>query len=224
MKFLAVIALVAVAVAAETYKVNVKLPCEYEVKIKMKSKGVTADFGKTYVNGRYMKSETEVLGKKSITLYRPDINKKEGDTEKIASVSFALGVCTLDYVDVKTIFPDVDEEENTMYFENKEKQNYGDEKCTAYWNGTSIDKDGGIFVCDDELRCVRAVLAGETTDTIMEYEYDAPMEKFVIKEDACTKIEKKLAEEPSEDFIMCAASSVKVAFVALLVALVSALF
>lgn len=223
MKFLAVIALVAVAVAAETYKVEIKLPCEYEVKMKVKSGSVSLDAGKQYVNGRYMKQEVEAMGQKSIQLIRPDINKKEGDAEMIASVVFAAGMCNLNYVPVKTLFPD-DEDENAMYYEHKEKQKYDGESCTAYWNGTSIDKEGGIFVCGDEIRCVRDVDGGETMDMIMEYEYDAPMEKFIIKEDACTKIEKKLAEEPSEDFIMCAASSVKVAFVALLVALVSALF
>jgi len=124
--------------------------------------------------------------------------------------------------------PGEDSSESNIQFDSSDDaENYSDE----YSNGdeeedsdtSDEDDDKSIYVYEDR---VYGMVEREY-EYVFEYKWEAPMEDFALsKKDYpdCVKKEKKLTDVPSEDYIMCAASSLKVAFVALFAALLAALF
>jgi len=105
-------------------------------------------------------------------------------------------------------------------WDHKETKTWRGKKCTHYYDD---DDDESIYVYDGRIYG----FISRREEVVFEYEWEASMEEFVLKEKdypACVKENKKVTEVPSEDYIFCAASSVKVAFVAIVAALVSSLF
>ena len=223
MKFVAVFALVLVAVSASYYFKQPKFPCTYQLKIKAYED--KKDLGKyeIAVNGRYFKMRFKVendyditfvlrpdlAGEGNITYFEYDKDEKECyvdqmEMEEAAYFLQIYGQGFLMYVDGKN-------------WENKKSVEWRGKKCDHYYDD---DDDESIYVYDD--RVYGVVYRDE--EMVFEYEWEAPMEEFVMDYSECVKENKKVAEVPSKDYIFCAASSLKVAFAAILAALLAALF
>ena len=223
MKFVAILALFAVAVSAEsfTYKLP-KFPCAYQMTVETFEKDKS--LGKTIVelNGRYMLVHND--GKLS-GVARPDI-LKEGN---VSLFTVDSDDCEIEYMSVdeyvglldqylKALFSGVDGKK----WDHKKSEEFRGKKCDHYYDDNK--NSGNLYVIDD----YPYAISGEVDYVaVMEYKWEAPMKDFVLsKKDypKCYDKEKKVADEPSEDYIMCEASSIKIAFVAIFVALISALF
>jgi len=225
MRFVAVLALLLVAVSAKEHFKQPKYPCAYNIKISVSEKGEKVEEFKIYVNGRYlkMKMTSEERDYSSALLLRPDIGGEGNctlmnsfkdycypivvETKEASYIINTYSVLFLMYVDDKD-------------WDHKETKTWRGKKCDHYYDD---DDDESIYVYDG-----RIYGYAERSDEItFEYEWEAPMEEFVMKEKDypyCVEAVKEVSEVPSEDYIFCAASSVKVAFVAIVVALVSSLF
>jgi len=223
MKFIAILALVLVAVSAKDYKFKQpKMPCAYKMTITDYYKGTKDGQYVCEFNGRYFKMKVSYEDYEVFMLARPDIGSdgnvtifeseddecyaEEIDLDTYAYVLAEYGSGLTGYFDDKT-------------WDHKESKTWRDKKCDHYYD----DEDEGIYVYDDH---IYGWVDGKE-EIVFEYEYSAPMKDFVLsKKDfpECVKKAKEVAETPSEDYIMCAASSLKVAFVAVLAALVCALF
>jgi len=163
---------------------------------------------------------------KITSIYRSDMTKEKDKKEMIAIAAASDGKCKGsdyapldDYFEVLKTYSETvfDELKDVTWKNKKEDVKFKGKKCTAYYND---DIDGSaIYVYDGYLY---AVHSSSDDTTILEYEWDVPMDTFVLKD--CKSEDKRFAETPSEDFVFCASNSVKVAFVAILVALLSALF
>jgi len=226
MKFVAVLALLLVAVSAREYFKQPGYPCAYKVKMSVYEKGKKYAEYKSYVNGRYMKTKMTAEDDEdynAVILVRPDLGG-EGNFTVVSGYE--------DYC-----YSSVLENEELSYFlqsysrmflmyvedknwDHKETKTWRDKKCDHYYDD---DEDESIYVYDGRIYGY----VERSDEVVVEYEWEAPMEEFVLKEKDfpdCVKENKKVTEVPSEDYIFCAASSVKVAFVAIVAALVSSLF
>jgi len=156
-------------------------------------------------------------------LFRPDI----GGEDNITCFEYTKDECEVEEVELEVLdyvidtwgkrwFKKVDDKK----WDHMESKKYNDKKCDHYYND---DEKESIYVYDDHIY----VITGENYDLIFDYKWKAPMEDFVLAEEdypKCFKEKRKVAEIPSEDYIMCAASSTKIAFIAITVALIAALF
>jgi len=225
MKFVAVLAAVLVAVSASEYFKQPRYPCAYQVNVKLYEGKKEYGTVLTEVNGRYMKFDLQEKEEDYNVMYllRPDIGGEGNVTffmgdgeycyvepiemEDAAYVTESLSNFILMYVDGKN-------------WDHKKSETWRDKKCDHYYDD---DDDESIYVYDGRIYGVTE----RHGEYVFEYKWEAPMEDFVLsKKDYpnCVKQEKKVADVPSEDYIFCAASSLKVAFVALLAALLVALF
>jgi hypothetical protein len=223
-KVLFVLAVVAVAlVAGEKFKPK-KLPCAFELKLVQTIDKKKSDLMKITINGRYLRMKMSDDRKRGdddmYVCYRPDITKKESGVDMIGAAVTYGGKCETAYGPLKEYLKMLDEFSETMFYgvdeidwEHKKDTKYDGESCTVYYDDD--EKDYALYVKDD----YPLALHTQGYDLKFEWEWEAPMDKF--KMDSCDGDFKKT---PSEDYIFCAASSVKVALAALLVALVSALF
>ena len=107
-------------------------------------------------------------------------------------------------------------------FPQKTTGKYGNKKCDIYYD-TKID-DFAVYVYEDYIYAIHSGEKDDVYDLILDYTWKAPMKDFVFDHKECVEQEKKLAETPSDDFVLCAASNLRVAFFTLLVALVTILF
>jgi len=226
MKFVVVLALVLVAVSAGNKFKQPKMPCDYKIDAKIyEDKKKTADYVVEF-NGRYFKLAAKDDREKYVMLLRPDIGS-DGNMTAFFSEDDECEVeeVTMDeFKYIANIYSNL----FWLYYDDKdwdhkEDKKYRDKKCVHYYDD---DKDEpSIYVYDDY---IYGVVSGEEDfEYVLEYTWKAPMDDFVMsKKDypKCYDKEKKVADTPSEDYVMCAASSVKIAFVAMLVALVAALF
>ena len=224
MKFVAVLAFVLVSVSASYYFKQPKYPCAYQIKIRMYED--KKDLGKYEIamNGRYFKMRYKFDDYDLALLMRPDLagegnitifegSEKEcyaGEIEMEEAAYFVniYGNGFLVYEDGRN-------------WDNKKSKEWRGKKCDFYYDDK--DDEEGIYVYDDHIIGV----VDEDEEMVFEYEWDAPMEEFVMKEKdypECVKENKKVAEEPSKDYVFCAASSLKVAFAAILAVLLAALF
>jgi hypothetical protein len=220
-KTLAVLAVIVLAVSAEKYKPP-KLPCDYELKLIKKADSKSEDLIKLTINGRYLRMKMADDGDSDIyAVYRPDITKKEGGIEMIGVAASKGDDCKSDYTSLdaylaflKTLSGQIFGAVDYIDWKNKKEGEYDGEKCTVYYDDD--EKDYALYVKDDYPLAMHAY---DGTDLVFEWEWSAPMKKFKL--DACKD---DFGKTPSDDYVFCAAASVKVAVVALLVALVSALF
>ena len=157
------------------------------------------------------------------TVFRPEITKNVDGVEMQAAAAVMDGKCSsifvdpqdcLDYVNdiLKSTFAGLD----NHTWEYKEEAEYNGKKCTVYYD-YSIDYIA-IYVHEGYIHVVR----GGSIDVIIENKWEAPMESFVLKN--CWKENKKFSQTPSKSYIFCDASNLKVAFIAVIVALLSAIF
>ena len=223
MKFVAVLALILVAVSAKEHFKQPKMPCAYKITAKVyESDKVEGDYVVEF-NGRYMKLVAKDSEEYAMLL-RPDIGK-DG---KMTGFGVEDGKCYVDELTMEDFEYVLDIYGNLFWqyvgdndWDHKEEKKYKGKKCVHYYNDGG---DEGIYVYDDYIY-VAQYDKGDYFE--LEYEWKAPMKDFVLsKKDnpKCYDEEKKVAEEPSEDYIMCAASTMKVAFAAVFVALLAALF
>jgi len=232
MKLFVVVALLAALVYADGYKIEQpKYPCDFSVKIYQKVDDKKTEYMKYKVNGRYMYYKTEADDDMKVeTVVRPDIEKKVAGVDCIAQAAKTtvegVSACVVTYVPVDTVvghttslLDEMLEDILKHTYKNKKSMKFDGKSCDAYYDD-DVEEEA-IFVYDDFVYGIRM---GKGEEGILEYEWKAPMEEFVFDHKDCVAQEKKLADEPSEDYVFCAAASVKVALVALLVALVSALF
>ena len=223
MKVLAFLAIVAIVVNGEGYKfTQPKYPCAYEMKMSMKQDGKAEDYMTLKVNGRYLWMNSKKLDDMTV-VYRPDINKKEDGVEMLLGAGIMDGECLVQYVSLKDYLEILSSTLESAFqgldnytWAHKEEGEYNGKKCTVYYD-TEIDQ-GAIYVYEGYIYVVHSW----SYDLIIENKWEAPMESFVLKE--CKKENSKLADTPSESYIFCAASNLKVAFITILVALLSALF
>ena len=150
-------------------------------------------------------------------VYRPDITKKESGVEMIGVAASKGDECESDYTPwdpylayLKTLSGQIFGVVDNIDWKNKKEGKYDGEKCTVYYDDD--EKDYALYVKDDYPIAMHAY----STDLIFDWEWSAPMKKFKL--DACKD---DFGKTPSDDYVFCAAASVKVAVVALLVALVS---
>ena len=224
MKFVVVLALLLAAVSAKEYFKQPKYPCAYAVKITEYWKETKSGTIDVALNGRYFKYMIKSDEYSTTVLLRPDIQDKDGrmntfyaydqycysqfvDMEDVAYMLQTVGNPLISYVDGKS-------------WDHKETKTYRGKKCDHYYDDNGEES---IYVYDDRVYGY----IDNSEEFVFEYEMEAPMEEFVLKEKDypdCVKENKKVTEVPSEDYVFCAASSVKVAFVAIVVALVSSLF
>ena len=224
-KVVFVLAVVAVAVlASEKYKAP-KLPCAYELKIKEKSKSSSkaSDVGKYTVNGRYLRMKIENSNDDSdiYGVYRPDIQKTDNGIDYIGIAATSDKKCESDWAPLKAYLLVLDGMYTSLFggvnaisWDSKEEgAKYDGDKCTLYKN-----KALGInmYVKDDYPYVIQD---SDGDEEIYEWSWSAPMSKFKLED--CSG---DFGKTPSSDYVFCAASSVKVAFVAVLAALLAALF
>ena len=174
-------------------------------------------------NGRYFKLTRNDYDMVERVLLRPDI----GGGDNITGFEYTSDMCRVDYLDMEDFNYVLDtwgsrffRYVNDKKWDHKESKKYKDKKCDHYYDDGN---DESIYVYDDY---VYVITEGEY-DIMFEYKWEAPMEDFVLKEKdypKCVKENRKVAEIPSEDYVMCSASNVKIAILAIFVALVSALF
>jgi len=226
MKFVAVLALLLVAVSAKEHFKQPKFPCAYEMKMSASDGDESYGEYKLYMNGRYVKlkvTSEEEKGYNGVLLVRPDLGGEgkftvfEGfgeycysavmDNKDLPYFLDSYGKVFLEYADDKD-------------WDHKETKTWKGKKCTHYYDD---DEDESIYVYDDR---VYGYVENDFV-IVFEYEWKASMDEFVLKEKdypECVKENKKVTEVPSDDYVFCAASSLKVAFVAVVAALVSSLF
>ena len=226
-KFVAFVALVLVAVSAKEYFKQPQMPCAYRMMIDIyEYKQKLGKYDIKY-NGRYLKVEAEAEKEKYLILLRPDLGKNGNSTMTFYSSDD-------DECEVMQVEKEIADEYLEIYstavllyaddkkWDNKVTKTYRNKKCDLYYDDDDED-DMKLYVYDDHIFAI----VGQSFEYVFEYEYKAPMSDFTIsKKDygKCYEKEKKISDKPSEDYIMCAASSVKVALVAIFVALVSTLF
>ena len=225
MKFVAVFALMLVAVSASYYFKQPKYPCAYQLKLKPYADKKEIGKLEVAVNGRYFKMEYKVEDYNLVLLFRPDLADKgnvtifEYDIEEKECYSEEMEMEEASYF-INLYGQGLLEGADGRNWEKKKSEEWRGKKCDHYYND---DDDEGIYVYDDHVYG----LVEHELEIVYEYEWEAPMEEFVMKEKdypQCVKENKKVAEEPSKDYVFCAASSLKVAFAAILAALLAALF
>jgi len=236
MKIFAVVAIVAVAVCAKsiTFKQE-RLPCSYTLKSKVTVSGREVTSPKSFVNGRYIASSGAQGDQSFFGIVRPDITRKEDGREQIASfVSLGKNDCTLEWMNMTDYLAELKDYDyelflgfNNATWDKKESVKYQGKKCDHYYNET---KDSpSIYVYDDFIYVIHMKTDEDNDmDIIYDFNWDkVKMDKFIMKKDdfpACYKLDKRIADEPSKDYVFCGASSLKVAFVSILVALATVLF
>jgi len=161
---------------------------------------------------------------KYMALVRADI----GNDDNVTIFEMEDDECYVEQIDLKVLayYQNIYTTFITMYvndkdWDHKETKTYRKKKCDHYYDDD--DEEGSIYVYDGR---IFAVVAHET-EFVIEYEDKAPMEDFVMSKKnypKCVEKDKRVAEVPSDDYVFCAASSVKVAIVAIVAALFSALF
>jgi len=227
MKFVAVLALIAVAVSAKEHFKQPQLPCAWTQDITMYEGEKKVGSYHIEMNGRYMKLEgKDGDEEKYMLLVRADIGNDDNVT--IFEMDEEDDECYVEQIDLKELayYENIYSNLLTLYvydkdWDHKETKTYRKKKCDYYYDDD--DEEGSIYVYDGR---IFAVLAHEM-ESVIEYEDKAPMEDFVISKKnypKCVEKDKKVAEVPSDDFVFCAASSVKVAIVAVVAAVFSALF
>ena len=222
MKSVAVFALVLVAVSASYYYKQPKFPCAYVMEMKAYDDGKDAGKYKIEVNGRYMKVKYEDGDDYEYTmLIRADIGGEGNVTWFYTEGEY----CYVDPMEMEEAAYDLSiyGQGIMMYldgrnWDKKKSEEWKGKKCDHYYDDD--DDDEGLYVYDERVIGV----VSRRYEYVIEYKWEAPMEDFVLDVKDCVKQEKKVGEVPSEDYIMCAASSLKVAFVAILAAFVVALF
>jgi len=219
----ALLCLVLFAVCASEHTLSQPAyPCGYQCKVTMKSKSEkqTIDLR---VNGRYKFVKMDTKEQKVTYLIRPDINKKEKDTELLAVFVLSDKVCEMEYLagPVSAIglkLEDLTQRLVNRSYAHKESKKFDDKKCTCYYNGKSPDDDA-VYVYEDYVYSV----VSDGTQTIFDCEWKAPMKVFALDDDEyprCKSVEEKVYETPSDDFVFCTATTIQVAFFALLSCLV----
>jgi len=227
MNFAVVLALCILAGSAAEYTFKQpKLPCAFRM-------NTTTYLGEDKTgervvefNGRYFWYLSNIGYGDTIYLLRPDITKGDkitgfsvsSDSVECSVVEKGLEECTR----VRDDFGDNSFDWlNNKTWKNKESKTWKGKKCDHYYDD---DPEGpSIYVNDGYLYGK----IQEIYDLVYEYKWEAPMEDFVMSNEVypkCVAKEKKVADVPSEKYAACEASYLKVAFVAILVALVSSLF
>jgi len=224
MKFVAVLALVLVAVSAKEKFKQPKMPCDFTLTYTGYEDGKKLAQYIIEINGRYLKIDVKVDGEKAVSLLRPDI-VKDG---KVTAFGAADGDCEVEEIteeEMKYVLAmyttELFEYAGDKEWDHKESKKWRDKKCDHYYDDEKDSME--IYVYDGYLYG----MVYDEDEAVFEYEWKAPMKDFVLsKKDypKCYDKEKKVADTPSDDYVMCAASSVKIAFVAMLVALLAALF
>ena len=221
MKFVVFLALVVVAVSAKDYTYNMpKFPCSYQMTITSYDDGKKDDSEQVEFSGRYYKFSRD---DKIVGVIRPDLGK-DGSLLFFDSVSSG---CSVEEMEMEVLQYLIDRHTNRLFayvanktWDHKDSETYRDKKCDHYYN----DEDSrSIYVHDDHIYAIRE----EDRELVFEYKWKAPMEDFVLsKKDypKCYEKEKRVADVPSEDYIFCAASTVKIAFVAVVAAIANSLF
>ena len=224
MRFISVIALVVVVCAADNHFKQPKFPCAYQMELTWYRGESKVRQDNVEFNGRYCKVHMKVDVYEVVALLRPDI----GGGENMTGFQFMDGECEMEHVGMEEFAYVVDTYGSGMFravddkkWDHKEKKTWRGQKCDHYYNDK---KDSvSIYVYDDHIYG----LVEEDYEVTVKYKWEAPMKDFVLsKKDypKCYEKDKKVAEEPSEDYVFCTASTMKVAFLAVFVALVSALF
>ena len=220
MKAIACLALVAIVVSAGEYKfTQPKFPCAFQMKVVSDGRELFSEV----INGRFFKLVQYDAGVTSVGVSRSDITKKEGDVEKIAYANAKNGKCESGFVPLKdylgvlkTYSEDIFAGMSDKTWKNKKNVTFNGKDCTAYYDDDI--EEGAIYVYDGYIYAY----ADKFETTIFDFKLEAPLSEFVLEE--CKSENKKFAETPSEDYVFCSSSSVKVAFAAILVALLCAFF
>jgi len=236
MKVFAVLALLVLAVAADYKLKQPDYPCAFQLEVISKKgdeKNTELEFA---VNGRYAWYKKEEEDGMAEVLYRPDItDTKAGVKFMICATKMTVGskeTCTAIYVKTDRVVDHTVDVVTALLsdvvgakFENKDSEKYDGKKCDVYYNDDK--EEFAVYVYDEYVYAIHHREDDVDYDLIFDYTWNAPLSLFVFDEKDhkdCVKKYESLADTPSVDYIFCAASNLKVAFVALLVALVSALF
>jgi len=197
-----------------------KFPCAFQMRITEYEEKKEVFAHDIEFNGRYFKL---TRNGDFAALLRPDI----GGEDKLAAFTPKGKDCDYGEVGMDVLKYVIDSYSegffltvNAKKWEHKKTETWRGKECTHYYDD---DKDHeSIYVYDDHIYGI----VHQEEDIVFEYTWEAPMDDFTMsKKDfpLCVEREKRVAEVPSEDYVFCAAASVKIAFVAVLAALISAL-
>ena len=225
MKIFAVFALVAVAVYAKSYSFrDADKPCAYHQHIDIYEDNRKYAQYDVAFNGRYMKVKAKSEEGDYLILLRPDI----GHDKNATLLFFSYEECNMAEVEpeIAMEYLDTYHDVATRYVKNKqwdhkESKKYRGKQCDYYFDDD--EDEASIYVYDEK---IYGVIEGDS-EWVIEYDEDVSMSDFALsKKDypECVEQEKKLADKPSDDYVLCAAGSMKVAIIALFAALVSAFF
>jgi len=201
MKIFAALAVIAIAVSAETYNYTApKLPCAYQLKVSTRETGGELEELMTLARNDdfiYMKmtSDDEVMH----VIYRPDITTKKDGEDMIGAAVSKDGECESDYYPkseykqlLNTLYDTLFGTINKLTWDSKNETKYEGKKCTLYYNS---DYGYGLYVYED----YPYVIAAGSTEQIYEWEWDIPLDKFKLKE-----CEGKFSKAPSSEYSKCA--------------------
>jgi len=225
MKFAAVLALIVVAVSAANHFKQPKMPCAWTQDIDVYRRGGKYAHYRVEMNGRFMKfTGNEDDDETYAELVRSDI----GNDGNVTFFYMDGSDCVVEELELNDLayLQDMYTYIGMMYeydkdWDHKKTETYRDKKCDYYYDDEP--EEGNIYVYEGRIFAV----VREKFEFVIEYKDEAPMDVFVMSEKdfpKCVEKDKKVAEVPSDDFVFCAASSMKVAIVAVVAAVISALF
>jgi len=204
MKIFAALAVIAIAVSAETYNYTVpELPCAYQLKLSARTNGGEPEETTTLARNDeflYMKmiSDDEVM----YAIYRPDITKKEDDKDMIGFAASEDGVCNSDYAQkslyqqfLDSLYRTLFESINSVSWDSENETYYEGKKCTLYYNSAY---GYSLYVYED----YPYVIAAGSTEQIYEWKWEAPLDKFKLEE-----CEGDFAKTPEAKYSKCTTHS-----------------
>ena len=183
-------------------------------------------------NGRYFKMAYWIDEEDNLVLVRPDIS----DGENVTSFHAVDSLCDVGELGEEEFAYLLDAYSRFLWakvddrdWDHKESKEYKKKKCDHYYNDDDVNES--IYVHDNHFYGIFR----DGKETVLSFEWEAPMKDFVFSEKNypnCVYKEKKVADVPSSDCAVSkpsasstdVANSIHVAFITILVAVISALF
>jgi len=210
MKIFVALAVIAIAVSAETYNYTVpKLPCAYQLIINQTKDGKSKDLTKMAVNDHFLRSKVDLND--IFFIYRPDITTLRGDRKMIGIAVFQDEECQSDWEELDgylkffdglydSLFADL----NSISWNNKTDCKYNGKACTCYLKKAT---DMILYVYDDYPYVIRQ----GTTEQLYEWEWDAPLNMFKLEDCFIDDFGKTPKEKYSKCYNVSSSSSSDVA-------------
>jgi len=232
MKIFVAVALVAVAVSAGYTYIAPQMPCSFTAQLHMYSGGKPAANALVTVRGRFLKIMEGNVSQVTGRVIRPDISKiVNKDLYYAMFITSSLkNQCEMVYSSEDTVLKIVNDWNTHLFmgkanltWERKDLKKYRGNECEYYYN----KDDTSIYVYDKYISGIKYKEGGIDKEVTFDYFWGVGMDEFVLDKDTypqCYRAENKMAEIPSTDNVLCGASTLKVAFVTILLAFACLLF